>query len=197
MKKITGAIVAIIAILLIVFAASRVIQSYMPENENDYSEEISYLNEDIDFKMYLYGDNINFPKEFKYEKVNNLNLEADNIDADYVYLIINDLSGKTKLSDDDTKSLIELTNKYKNFNYFYIGKEKLALFKKYNEDLDFQNEDLSIGRVVMYGDRIDYYGLWTEYTNSYLDKNPNLLYQDILDAVKKCIESNEGKEEKS
>lgn len=169
----------------------------MPENENDYSEEISYLNEDIDFKMYLYGDNINFPKEFKYEKVNNLNLEADNIDADYVYLIINDLSGKTKLSDDDTKSLIELTNKYKNFNYFYIGKEKLALFKKYNEDLDFQNEDLSIGRVVMYGDRIDYYGLWTEYTNNYLDKNPNLLYQDILDAVKKCIESNEGKEEKS
>lgn len=101
MKKITGAIVAIIAILLIVFAASRVIQSYMPENENDYSEEISYLNEDIDFKMYLYGDNINFPKEFKYEKVNNLNLEADNIDADYVYLIINDLSGKTKLSDDE------------------------------------------------------------------------------------------------
>ena len=34
------------------------------KNENDYSEEISYLNEDIDFKMYLYGDNINFPKCF-------------------------------------------------------------------------------------------------------------------------------------
>ena len=43
----------------------------------------------------------------------------------------------------------------------------------------------------MYGDRLDYYGFWTQYTNNYLDKNPNLLYQDILDEIKKCIESNE------
>lgn len=93
--------------------------------------------------------------------------------------------------DEDVKDLMELTDKYKNFNYFYIGKEKLTLFKKYNKDLDFEDGDLSIGRVVMYGDRLDYYGFWTQYTNNYLDKNPNLLYQDILDEIKKCIESNE------
>ena len=185
MKKIVGIIIAVMAIVLIG------IQSYTPENENDYSEEISYLNNEVDFKMYLYGDNINFPEEFKYKKLNDLNLGNEELDADYVYLVINDLSGKIKLTDEDVKYLMELTDKYKNFNYFYIGKEKLTLFKKYNKDLDFEDGDLSIGRVVMYGDRLDYYGFWTQYTNNYLDKNPNLLYQDILDEIKKCIESNE------
>ena len=191
MKKIVGIIIAVMAIVLIGFSVSRIIQSYTPENENDYSEEISYLNNEVDFKMYLYGDNINFPEEFKYKKLNDLNLGNEELDADYVYLVINDLSGKIKLTDEDVKYLMELTDKYKNFNYFYIGKEKLTLFKKYNKDLDFEDGDLSIGRVVMYGDRLNYYGFWTQYTNNYLDKNPNLLYQDILDEIKKCIESNE------
>ena len=191
MKKIVGIIIAVMAIVLIGFSVSRIIQSYTPENENDYSEEISYLNNEVDFKMYLYGDNINFQEEFKYQKFNALNLGNEELDADYVYLVINDLSGKIKLTDEDVKYLMELTDKYKNFNYFYIGKEKLTLFKKYNKDLDFEDGDLSIGRVVMYGDRLDYYGFWTQYTNNYLDKNPNLLYQDILDEIKKCIESNE------
>ena len=62
MKKIVGIIIAVMAIVLIGFSVSRIIQSYTPENENDYSEEISYLNNEVDFKMYLYGDNINFCK---------------------------------------------------------------------------------------------------------------------------------------
>ena len=191
MKKIVGIIIAVMAIVLIGFSVSRIIQSYTPENENDYSEEISYLNNEVDFKMYLYGYKFIFIEEFKYKKLNDLNLVNEELDADYVYLVINDLSGKIKLTDEDVKYLMELTDKYKNFNYFYIGKEKLTLFKKYNKDLDFEDGDLSIGRVVMYGDRLDYYGFWTQYTNNYLDKNPNLLYQDILDEIKKCIESNE------
>ena len=111
MKKIVGIIIAVMAIVLIGFSVSRIIQSYTPENENDYSEEISYLNNEVDFKMYLYGDNINFPEEFKYKKLNDLNLGNEELDADYVYLVINDLSGKIKLTDEEIDELLATTVK--------------------------------------------------------------------------------------
>lgn len=63
MKKVVGAIIAVSAIVIIGLSIYRVIWSYIPENENDYSEEISYLNDEVDFKMYLFGEDINFPKE--------------------------------------------------------------------------------------------------------------------------------------
>ena len=83
-----------LAVAIIGLSIYRTVLSYLPENENDYSEEVSYLNDEVDFKMYLYGEDINFPKELHYEKIADVDMEKINLDADYVYLIINDLNGK-------------------------------------------------------------------------------------------------------
>ena len=58
MKKIIGGIVAVLAVAIIGLSIYRTVLSYLPENENDYSEEVSYLNDEVDFKMYLYGEDI-------------------------------------------------------------------------------------------------------------------------------------------
>lgn len=141
MKKIIGGIVAVLAVAIIGLSIYRTVLSYLPENENDYSEEVSYLNDEVDFKMYLYGEDINFPKELHYEKIADVDMEKINLDADYVYLIINDLNGTTDLKENDIKEIMALTEQKKNFNFFYIGKEKLKLFQKYKDDIDFQDTD--------------------------------------------------------
>lgn len=51
----------------------------------------------------------------------------------------------------------------------------------------------SLGEIIWEGDRLNYFGVWTEDDNQYLEKNPNSLYQSILESIKQCIESNEGK----
>lgn len=193
MKKIIGGIVAVLAVAIIGLSIYRTVLSYLPENENDYSEEVSYLNDEVDFKMYLYGEDINFPKELHYEKIADVDMEKINLDADYVYLIINDLNGTTDLKENDIKEIMALTEQKKNFNFFYIGKEKLKLFQKYKDDIDFQDTDWSLGEIIWEGDRLNYFGVWTEDDNQYLEKNPNSLYQSILESIKQCIESNEGK----
>ena len=123
MKKIIGGIVAVLAVAIIGLSIYRTVLSYLPENENDYSEEVSYLNDEVDFKMYLYGEDINFPKELHYKKIADVDMEKINLDADYVYLIINDLNGTTDLKENDIKEIMALTEQKKNFNFFYIGRK--------------------------------------------------------------------------
>lgn len=120
-------------------------------------------------------------------------MESKDLNADYVYLIINDLNGTADLSDKDVKEIMELTEKKKSFNFFYIGTDKLKMFQKYKEDINVDEEDMSIGEIIWEGDRLNYYGMWSDSDNKYIDKNPNLLYQSVIECVVECIKSNEGK----
>lgn len=191
MKKFVYAILLILAICIIGFIGYRIWLSYMPGSEEEKLSDINYLNNSVDFKMYLFGDDIDFYKELKYEKIDKLDFSAISGKHDYVYLIINDLSAANNLTYKQLDQILKYADKNTNFNVYYIGKSLINEIKENFSDCNLDDSDLSFGYVLYEGERIQHYGVWkTDYTK-YLKENKYILGENICDTIKQLIKSNE------
>ena len=81
-------------------------------NSDDDSDEpdsrYEYLS-GVDLKVYTYGDDFNLG-ELEYEKLDNLKITKSMLNHDYVYLFINDETGKYDISKKAAKKLIEVAD---------------------------------------------------------------------------------------
>lgn len=192
MKKNFLILVSILALALIGFIGYRTWLFHTPGTDDAMKDEVSYLNQTVDFKLLSYGEEIMFPDNLKYSRIESLDEKIIVQDADYVYVIINDLNGTTEFTKDDLNRLIKYADKYSNFNFYYLGTRKLDEIKESIKDCNLDDDDMSFGYVTYEGDRIQHYGLWSKNDAQYFtDDNQGLLGESICNSIYTMIKSNE------
>lgn len=191
MKKIGIIILVAIVVIIGSFGIYRWKLSRTPDDGTAQKEMVEYLNEEVDFSLLLYGEDVGFPEKLKYETITSLEKKNWQRDNDYVYLIINDLNGCINLEEEKYIELMEYANKNTNFNFYYIGIDSLAMIKENTVDSNIDDNDMSFGYVVNSGNRLIHLGLWSKNDHQYLEANPSLLSDNICSGVLTNVQSNE------
>lgn len=191
MKKIGIVILVLIVLALGAFGIYRWKLSITPDDGSAEKEMVEYLNDKVDFKLLLYGEDIDFPEGLECEKITSLKNSNWQKDNDYVYLIINDLKGSTTLEKEKYIELLDYANKNTNFNFYYIGTDDLSMIKENTTDSNIDNDDMSFGYIVYEGNRLMHLGLWTKSEHQYIEVNPKLLSESICSGVLSNVQSNE------
>lgn len=196
MKK-TGRIFLTIAALIIlviaVFIGIKFKNATTPGNpdKDGYSANIDYLNENV--SILVYGTDINFREKLQYETISKMDENSMNKDADNIYLLINDLDAKAELTQSDVTFLKSYADKNNNFNFFYIGTDKLKLFTESGIFTDFgvQEDEMSFGYVITEGTRMTYSGAWSGTDQEHYEKNEELLGEILADTIARITNSND------
>ena len=139
--------------LFILFAVWYLIINNLLPGDNSYKDEIDFLNHKADLKVLLYGDDIVLPEGFEYRKINNLDEEAISCDSEFVYLIINDLGGKAEMSEEEFASVYRYFEEHPNFNFYYLGTDRLEMIDKIIPEYESQVLDTSFGYETCEGER--------------------------------------------
>ena len=141
------------------------------------------MNSTVD--VLLYGDDIVFPRNLNCEKVSNI--EEDTISNDHrtVYLIINDLDGNLDLSKDEFVYLKEYADEHSNFNYYYLGTDKLDFIEETFQNCDqvcnFDERDMSSGYETREGDKMLIGGIWSKDDEECLtEDNPDMIGENLI-----------------
>lgn len=191
MKKLILFIIMFLMIGLSVFGLIHWKVSTTPDDGSALREDIKYLNEMIDLSLLIYGEDILFPQELEYEKIDSLDSENWQRDNDYVYLIISDLNGTTDFEKEEYLELVAYANKNTNFNFYYIGTDDLDMIKENTLNSNLNDQDMSFGYIIYEGARITHFGVWTQIDQQYIELNPKLLGENIYSAILMIIKTNE------
>jgi hypothetical protein len=150
------------------------------------------LNQEIDLKVLWYGEEVAFPTDFRTIKIQNLDGSNWQKDNDYVFLFINDLKGNVDFSEEDARKLKEYADTNSNFYFYYIGSDKLDIFKSVYDDCNLdKKDDMSFGYVNYEGARIQHRGMWSSTDQKAAEDNPDVFYQSIIDTIEMLVKSNE------
>lgn len=168
------------------------ITSRIPNNEPDgYDKAIEYLSKETVTDIVVYGDEIAFRETLEHDKIKSLK-EVERFDADYVYLVINDLNGNTNLTKEDIIFLKQTADQNVNFNFIYVGTDKLELFfSGIFEDYSTSDDDFSFSYVMFEGSRLTFSGAWTEDDEKCYKTDGELLGAEIVDTIALIIATNE------
>lgn len=196
MKKTSKNILIILLFLILalaVFIGIKYKNATTPGNpeEDAYSANIEYLNENV--AILTYGKSISFREKLKYETIHALDESSIQKNEDNVYLIINDLDGKAELQKSDVSFLKKYADKNLNFNFFYLGTDKLNYFTESGIFTDFgvQEDDMSFGYVVTEGTRMTYSGAWSGSDQEHFESNDELLGEVLADTIARVVNTNE------
>ena len=193
MKKIVLIVVSIIVLLILVEAAYLAWNALTPpDDEPPCQDEIAYLNNDVDLEVMLYGDDIVFPPDFRYTKVDSIGEDVISVDSDFFYLIINDFDGKLSISKDQLVFLTEYAQKHPNFNFYYLGTDKLDIIHEIFPDCIFNEQDMSFGYATVEGDKLYILGIWSKNDEeNKTDDYPYQLGENIIFCMHQDVKSNE------
>lgn len=191
-KILIGILVAIILAVVVRFVWPYISPQDTSDEMDGYDASINYLNNEVSSQLLFYGEDIEFRDSVKYTKITSIDEKSIKSNADYVFLIISDLGGTTELDADMVTFLKEYADKNNSFNFYYVGTEKLDIFTSgIFEDYGISSDDMSFGYVVSSGCRLTHGGMWSGNDAQYLEKNKELLQENILDTIARIIESNE------
>lgn len=192
MKKIGKIFVFILCVCIIAFFGYCYWLSRASDDGIESKAQMDYLNNDVDLEVLLYGNEIELPEEFNYNKIEDLDEKKWKLENDYVFLIVNDLDSSIEFTKEQATKIKEYADKNTNFNFFYIGSEKLDLFYDIYKDCNIDKKtDLSFGYAMIEGTRLLYYGLWSIEDQKYMKGNPLLLGEEICDSLERIVRSNE------
>lgn len=193
-------IIAIVVLLAAFFCLCKftdfgaLFSSKSTDKQNDtYAEAIDVINNKLPTDVLVYGEDMDFRDGVKYSKISKLDDRSLSGSKKYTVLIINDMSGKVTLSDQELDLLKEKT-KDVNFYFYYCGKnliDKLVSAGIFDENT-FQDGDLCCGYVTSEGEKIRYGGIYTENLKQIDDKNHNKegLSELLLTNLLRCYKSN-------
>ena len=120
-----------------------------------------YLSNEVDFKLYYYGDLLKMSDNLEKEMINTLDFDSFDMDHDFVYLVINDWKSNSVVAEDDIDKLVDFANKNNNFTFIYLGNKAFDELKKNIPEFQPTDSDLSVVYTVCYGDRICGYGVFS------------------------------------
>ena len=160
--------------------------------EDDDNPDVKYLNESIDLSLLIYGDDIEMPEGLEYKKIDSIDDESIFLDNDYVYLIIIDITGDVSYTEGDFNRMIEYADKHTNFNFFYLGEDKLSMIEANYTDANIDEGDMDFGYVLDEGERLLVGGMWNKDEEQYLEKKGTLVIgENIVTIVSMEIKTNE------
>lgn len=190
-KKVAGGILIAVVVLVIGIVIFRNYQGSKAENNQEGLSDVTYLNQNENFKLYVYGENVQFHDGLKYQKLDTLDLKSIKEDKhDFVYLVINDLNGGADISYADLDKLIQYADTNTNFNFYYLGEKLISKIKANLEDCNLDSDDLSFGYVMYEGTRLQSSGVWTKYYTQYLKENKYIIGENLCDSMAMQIKSN-------
>lgn len=161
MKKKVFASVVILFVIAAIISVVIYKKNQKNTQPNLYDDPIGYFNHVMDFKLLVYGDDIEFREEFEYQRIYDLKDETVFLDADCVYLIINDLGDNVRFDESDCIRLKEYADRHQNFNFYYIGAREIKMVAKVLDSTSLNPDDCSLGYVIFDGSRVKSSGLWT------------------------------------
>lgn len=121
--------------LITIFALCIIIGGiYIFINRDDGEADMSSVERDIRIltetyptQFVVYGEMIDFDSSIKVKYVEEINEETLRREPQYVYsvIIVNDLTGKVTLSDEEWGMISELVKSDNTYNLFYLGNEDI------------------------------------------------------------------------
>lgn len=140
------------------------------QNEKEKQAKETAAAEDLpetfdreDLEVKVYGDMVDFPEDVTWTEVDQIDDHIYDSDREYVYFVLNNLSGKLDVSDDELLKIYELTDLDPGYNFIYLGYD---IFPQL-ESLGMSNgpmtdDELSYSYVTTNGGRRRMYGTWSE-----------------------------------
>ncbi len=192
--KIIGIIVGVVALVVMLrLAYPYIVSSGAEEEELDgYEKMVQYLKREENSEIILYGEEIGFRESVEYRKISTIDETNIKSDKDYVYLIINDLNGTISFTEENLKFLKNYADKNLSFNFLYIGNDKMDLFTSgIFDSYAISDESKSFGYMLIGGDRLVTGGTWETTYEQYMEKNKEVLQENILYELVDAIKSNE------
>lgn len=163
-------IIIIIACIVVVLAAIGLLISYKLHGSiflhtkdyqgkvfgDSYYDSIDILNNKLNTKMFLFGDDIVFDKDVVISKIDTIDKFTLPKQSDYVILIVNESKKDLGITTEMWKNIKELLDKNLNFFFYYYGtRNSQKLIDCGIFDINtFQEGDLCEGSVVDNGSRI-------------------------------------------
>ena len=184
MKKLVISLCVIISAFLLFILGClvyyKIILPRTEESDPDNWSSVDYLMNEADVKIYFYGDQLKIPKNLVVDNIDSLDMEALDMDHDYVYMFINDWKSSTEVTNEDAKVLVEFADAHNNFNFVYIGNKAFDSFKKYIRNLQVTQDDLSFSYIVDEGTRMCSYGGFVKSDLDYIELNDYMPMDGIL-----------------
>ncbi|MBQ2981665.1 MAG: hypothetical protein IJD58_06010 [Lachnospiraceae bacterium] len=171
-KKIIIKIVLIILLVFILVIGFFLVREYVARNSDKDSmttveNDIEILSKEYPTLMHIYGEELKFDDSIS---TNNISQITSDIfrrtdDYDYQLLIINDLSGKNVLSDDEWMIIKEVLMSNNDINFLYLGNKQFDKIIEVGivegDRTMFQDGDLSLGLFYEGETAISVYGTYT------------------------------------
>ena len=200
-KKLRKILTILVALLLVFFTFKQngllamIGNFFIEEDDKDpFVEDIEYIyNGDYKVDLIIYGDEVEFREEVEYRRITEITEDSIASDADYIFLIICDRSGKTAFDIDTLRFLKEYADKNLRFNFEYVGESKMDLYTSGEvfDEYSVSSDDLSFGYIVYEGTRIQHGGVWSQEEERYDDKINQKLMDNVMYFMKNVIKNNE------
>lgn len=191
MKKIGVSIICIVVAVVAYFGYGFWL-SHKPDDGSSLQQQLDYLNKQVDLKVLWYGEDVEFPTDFQAIKIQNLDDSNWQKDNDYVFLFVNDLKGRVDFSEEDARKIKEYADTNSNFYFYYIGSDKLDIFKSVYDDCNLdKKDDMSFGYVNYEGEKIQHRGMWSTTDQKAAVDSPDVFCQSIIDTIEMMVRSNE------
>ncbi len=169
MKKKICIIISLFVIMFIVYFGVR---QYVANNSDKDSlttveSDIKLLSEEYPTKILVYGETLDFDKKIITNNISKISYDTLKKTENYMYqlIVINDLSGKNVLSDEEWMIIKEVLMSNKDINFLYLGNKQFEKIINIGivegEITMFQDGDLSLGLFYEGETAISVYGSYT------------------------------------
>lgn len=167
-------VLILIIVLLVVFRVIHIPTTKKNEGEST-DKYVKILTESKKTQIYLLGDDIKFDSKLYVEKIDKLSMDAiENTDLQYRVIVINDISDKVNLSEDEINVLKDCFEK-KGYLIEYLGKKYANILLDEGEAVAEVEGNLSYEYSIIGGVKERNIGAWHEEDNVENEKYPGLL----------------------
>ena len=152
-----------IAVIICLIVAMAVFFLFPRHKGREHVADVDYLNDVVDCNIMIYERDLayyNGDACLKRTIVSDLNEGTLLQDHDYNYLIMDDRDGEIILQRETLENLIKLWKTHSNFNFIYVGRDKMNMISELMNDQDILDTDMSYSWIHMQGDPLVLMGTW-------------------------------------
>lgn len=167
-KKIIIVVLCIIFLVVAFFGIKEIVLRNSDRGSiSTVESDIILLSQEYPTKFLVYGESIDFDEKITSENILEINYETLKKSQNYEYqlIIINDLSGKNVLSEDEWKIINDVVKSDISINFLYLGDkqfDKIIEAGIVEKDISaFEDGDLSLGVFYEGKTAVSVYGTYT------------------------------------
>lgn len=183
-RKTTSIIISIticIGLILIIVTRFNLLGAII-KVEDTYAKNLEMINKTESTNIMIYGEPISFRYKFDYHIVSDINEFSLDSDDAHKFIIINDKNDEIILTDSDYIYLLNLI-KTNNYDFFYVGANKLENFETHGYFSNLSPKELGFGihnhKLVT--------GYWTDNYEKIFNQNHAILGDRIVQFLADCL----------